>query len=214
MAQAAESRRMSERRLTATCRLQMNEQFPLDEARAIVPYLHRLGISHLYASPILAARPGSTHGYDVADPTKVSPALGGEPARQALVRELHAHGMGMVLDIVPNHMGTGPANPFWEDVLAHGEASAYAGWFDTDWDIPNPELRHRILLPVLGDELEAVAARGELDVAWQHGRIRATYFDQSFPLDPATLPAVLDHVLGPRDQRGGDHVLDELAAIA
>lgn len=205
---------MTERRLTATCRVQLNEQFTLVGARTIVPYLHRLGVSHLYASPILAARPGSTHGYDVADPTNVSPALGGEPARQALVRELHTHGMGMVLDIVPNHMGTGPANPFWEDVLAHGEASAYAGWFDVDWDIPRPALRHRILLPVLGDAFEDVVARGELGVAWQDGRIRMNYFDQSFPLDPGTLPAVLDFVLGPKDRRGGDHSLDELAAIA
>src|SRR5687767_2651781 len=100
--------------LLATYRVQMHKEFTLDGARRIVPYLERLGVSHLYTSPILKARPGSTHGYDVADPTVVNPELGTDEDRRALVGALHGRGMGHLLDIVPNHMGIGPSNPFWE----------------------------------------------------------------------------------------------------
>ena len=96
----------------ATYRLQLHAGFGFDDARRLVPYLHRLGVSHLYLSPVLAARPGSTHGYDVVDPTRANPALGGEPGFEALVDAAHERGMGVLLDIVPNHMGAGPANPY------------------------------------------------------------------------------------------------------
>ena len=122
----------TERALTATYRLQLNGAFTLDDARARVPYLHALGVSHLYCSPVLTARAGSTHGYDVADPTQVNPELGGDTAFVALAETAHAHGMGLVLDIVPNHMGTGPDNPYWDDLLRHGPRSKYARWFDVE----------------------------------------------------------------------------------
>ena len=182
-------------RLTGTYRLQVHKEFPLDRAREIVPYLAKLGISHVYTSPILTARPGSTHGYDVADPTQVNPEIGGDAARLALVAALRAHGMGFVLDIVPNHMGTGPANPMWEDVLTHGRKSRYAKWFDIDWDDPSPDFRGKVMVPVLGDRLEKVIERDELSLVRQQGAVRVAYFENTFPLDPETtreLPARLE----------------------
>src|SRR5215217_1213439 len=152
------------RTLTATCRLQVNKDFSLAQVRGIVEYLHRLGVSHVYTSPVLGARPGSTHGYDVADPKRLNPELGTEADRRALVDELHRHGMGWVLDIVPNHMGTGPANPYWEDVLTHGRGSRYAHWFDIDWAPPDERFQERVLLPVLGDRFDKVLARDEFSV--------------------------------------------------
>ena len=177
--------------LAATYRLQLHEEFTLADATRIVPYLQRLGISHVYSSPILRARPGSTHGYDVADPTTPNPELGGERERRRLIERLQNNDMGLLLDIVPNHMGSGRDNPFWEDVLTHGTASRYARWFDIRWQSPERPLRGRVLLPVLGDKLTKVLARGELSVVVEKGRLRIRYFDDSFPLDPGTLPAVL-----------------------
>jgi (1->4)-alpha-D-glucan 1-alpha-D-glucosylmutase len=174
-------------KLTATYRVQISRDFDLAAARAQVDYLHRLGVSHLYTSPILTARPGSTHGYDVVDPRGVNPELGGDEARLALVAELRAHGMGMLLDIVPNHMGIGPDNPFWMDVLARGQASPYAAWFDIDWEAP--ALRGRILLPVLGDPLDVAIARDQLTVNADHGSAYIKYFDHRFPLAAGTAPA-------------------------
>ena len=170
--------------LNATYRVQLNRQFTLADARGIVPYLDRLGVSHLYCSPILAARPGSTHGYDVVDPKRINPELGSLDDLRALAAALHERGMGILLDIVPNHMGIGPANTYWEDVLTHGVHSRYARWFDVDWESAG----HKIVLPVLGDELDAVLGRDELtlDVAERTPRLR--YFDSSWPVDPATLP--------------------------
>ena len=170
--------------LLATYRVQVHEKFTLADAEAIVPYLARLGISHLYTSPILRAHPGSTHGYDVADPTMVNPEIGGESAFRSLVSTLHANGMGYLLDIVPNHMGTGESNPYWEDVLAHGRDSRYSAWFDIDWDAPDVTLQGRVLVPALGDDLDAVLERGELSIVpgEQGSAARVRYFDKSFPL--------------------------------
>lgn len=170
--------------LTATYRVQLNKQFTLANAREIVPYLHDLGISHLYCSPILAARPGSMHGYDVADPTRINPEIGTLDDLRALAEALHERGMGILLDIVPNHMGIGPANPYWEDVLTHGIHSRYARWFDVDWAAAD----NKIVLPVLGDTLDAVIARDELKLDVAERTPRLQYFDNSWPVDPATLP--------------------------
>jgi (1->4)-alpha-D-glucan 1-alpha-D-glucosylmutase len=176
---------MSGRAITGTYRLQFNEDFPLEHATGIVQYLHRLGVSHVYASPLLAARTGSTHGYDVADPTKLNPRLGTEQDREKLVSTLHDAGMGLVLDIVPNHMGTGPDNPYWEDILANGRKSCWAHWFDVEWD----EQGGKILLPVLGDKLEEVLSRNELEVRQPEGcgPARLHYFETSFPLNEASV---------------------------
>ncbi len=180
------------RPLIATYRLQLNAQFTLHDARVRVPYLQRLGISHLYCSPVLAAQPGSTHGYDVADPTQVSRELGGDEAFLALAEAAHVHGMGLVLDIVPNHMGVGPANPFWDDLLAHGPRSRYASWFDVEWRATTRRLAGKVLLPVLGDTLDTVVARDEITVRASDQGVRIHYFDHHFPVDPTTLPPELE----------------------
>ena len=175
----------------ATYRLQLNAGFTLHDARERVPYLAALGVSHVYCSPVLAARAGSTHGYDVADPTHVSDALGGNEALIALADAVHAHGMGLVLDIVPNHMGVGSDNPYWFDVLKHGRKSRFADWFDVSWRATTRRLEGKVLVPVLGDTIDKVLARDELWVEAAVGGVRLRYFEQYFPLDPATLPAEL-----------------------
>jgi (1->4)-alpha-D-glucan 1-alpha-D-glucosylmutase len=170
--------------LTATYRLQLHAGFGFDDARAVVPYLARLGVSHMYLSPVTTARPGSTHGYDVADPRAANPELGGEAAFRALCDAAHAHGLGVLVDIVPNHMGVGPANPFWMDVLRWGRDSRFAGVFDIDWSVPGRE--GLLVLPVLGDEVGAVLDRGELALAWRGDELRFTYFEHEWPVDPRT----------------------------
>lgn len=172
--------------LTATYRLQMNAGFTLAQARERVAYFHELGISHLYLSPVFAARKGSMHGYDVVDPTHINPELGTDADLRALSAELHALDMGLILDIVPNHMGIGAENRYWDDVLTHGESSRYARWFDVDWT------HHKLVLPVLGNELDRVIDNGELSVTLVEGETpRISYFAHSFPLDPDSLPPEL-----------------------
>lgn len=173
----------------ATYRLQLHAGFPLRRVRALIPYLHRLGVTHVYLSPVLRARRGSTHGYDVVDFGRLDPALGSEADLRDLVAALRRRRMGVVLDIVPNHMAADADNPYWDDVLAHGRGSPYAGWFDIDWGAGGPAGRERVFLPVLGDRLSRVLARGEIRLAATAGRLRVRYFEQSFPLDPLTLAA-------------------------
>jgi (1->4)-alpha-D-glucan 1-alpha-D-glucosylmutase len=159
----------------ATYRMQFHAGFTFADAEALVPYLDRLGISHLYASPITVAAAGSTHGYDVIDPTRINPELGGEDGFRRLVAALKARDMGVIIDIVPNHMGVaGGGNAWWNDVLAHGQASRYARVFDIDWS-------QRLLLPVLGDTLAATLANGDLAV---EGNEIVAYGEHRFPLRP------------------------------
>jgi (1->4)-alpha-D-glucan 1-alpha-D-glucosylmutase len=180
----------------ATYRLQLNAGFPLDSAAALVAYLHRLGISDLYASPLLTARTGSSHGYDITDHSAVSPELGGEPALQRLGAALRAHAMGMLLDVVPNHMGIGDLrNAWWNDLLENGPASIYAAFFDIDWNPVAPELRDRVLLPVLGDQYGDVLERGELQLRYADGAFFLAYWEQSFPLAPRSYAPLLAHGL-------------------
>ena len=175
----------------ATYRLQLHEGFPLTAARDLVGYLGALGVTHVHASPVFAARPGSTHGYDVTDPGAVNPELGGEPALKALVETLHGRDMGLLLDIVPNHMAAAPENRRWEDVLRLGGSSAFAEWFDIDWRLGQGEARDRLVLPVLGDVRVRVLERGELTLGVHDGEFRVRYFEHTFPVDPATLTQVL-----------------------
>ncbi|WP_114952445.1 malto-oligosyltrehalose synthase [Sphingosinicella terrae] len=149
----------------ATYRLQLNRDFTFADAEAIVPYLDRLGISHVYASPVTAAQPGSTHGYDVIDPTRINPELGGEAGLRGLAEALRARAMGLVIDIVPNHMSvTGGANIWWNDVLAHGRASRFARFFDVDGD-------EKILLPFLGSPVRDAIDQGALRLEHRDGRL-------------------------------------------
>lgn len=203
-------------RVVSTYRLQLHAGFRLSDARELVPYLSRLGISHVYLSPILRARSGSTHGYDVVDPTTLNPELGTDTDLAGLVEDLRARDMGIVLDIVPNHMATGPENPYWEDVLSHGRSSRFARWFDIDWAAPVDGGTGRILLPALGDRIGRVLERGELRLEFDAGIFRIRYFEQSFPVDPASVPAVLEPVLAEvRGETGsaGSAELDRLDEV-
>ncbi len=193
---------MENPRLTATYRLQMNAGFTLEDARRRLDYFEQLGVSHLYLSPILAARHGSMHGYDVVDPCRVNPELGTDADLRALSTDLHAREMGLIVDIVPNHMGTGAENPYWDDVLTHGERSRYARWFDIDWS-PRDGHGRQVVLPVLGDELDAVIGRGEITLRIREGDTpRIVYFSHSFPIDFGSLPAELQLVQFDTEETG------------
>lgn len=181
--------------IRATYRLQFNHQFTFEAATALVPYLADLGISHLYASPIFMAAPGSMHGYDVVDYNQLNPELGSRQDFDRLVRTLHQHGMGLVVDFVPNHMGIERgANPWWQDLLQHGRMSRYADYFDIDWSPPKRELYGRVLLPVLGGQYGQVLENGELLLLYEDGDFLVQYWDTPFPIDPATYPHILKRV--------------------
>ena len=178
----------------ATYRLQLHQDFGFDAARAVLPYLQRLGISHVYCSPIARARPGSRHGYDVVDPAQISMELGGSEGFFQFARAAHALGLRLLLDQVPNHMGVfGADNAWWMDVLAHGQASAYARFFDIDWQPPNPVLAGKLQEPVLGEAYGEVLARGELRLSWDagDGRLALQYHEHRFPLDPRSHAGLL-----------------------
>ncbi|SMF06612.1 MULTISPECIES: malto-oligosyltrehalose synthase [unclassified Pseudomonas] len=173
--------------LTATLRLQFHSDFTLDHAVPLVSYFAQLGISHLYASPILKARAGSRHGYDVVDPTQVHPELGGEAALQRLVAALRQHGMGLILDTVSNHMAVGGAdNPWWQSLLAWGRRSPYAEFFDIQWHSSDPLLAGQLLLPFLGSDYGAALKQGEIPLTFdkQHGVLEVAHYDHRFPICP------------------------------
>src|ERR1700744_1766648 len=139
----------------ATYRFQFNEYFRLSDAYKLVPYLHELGISHIYASPLFKATPHSSHGYDVCDFSRLNPEIGTEEDLAGLVTALQERKMGFVLDIVPNHMGIGhPENIWWQDVLKNGPFSKFAGYFDINWKVGDSALRGKILIPILGEAYE------------------------------------------------------------
>ncbi|CAB3858971.1 Maltooligosyl trehalose synthase [Achromobacter dolens] len=170
----------------ATLRLQLHAGFTLDDARAQLPYFAGLGISHLYLSPITQARAGSTHGYDVIDHGRVSVDLGGEAALRRLAAQARARGMGLIADIVPNHMATDVANAWWADVLRHGERSPHSRCFDIDWRAPDPALRGKVLLPVLPEPYGVCLENGDITLAYAPGQGYAIAIgDQRYPLEQA-----------------------------
>jgi (1->4)-alpha-D-glucan 1-alpha-D-glucosylmutase len=178
----------------ATYRLQLDAGFDLRAAARVVPYLAALGVSHVYCASYLRARAGSTHGYDIVDHNTVNPELGGDAALAAFVAALRRHGMGHVLDFVPNHMGVARAdNPWWLEVLAWGPAAPTADWFDIDWNPAKRELRGKVLLPFLGDHYGRVLEGGELRPVFDpaSGTISVWYHEHRFPLAPCTYPAIL-----------------------
>jgi (1->4)-alpha-D-glucan 1-alpha-D-glucosylmutase len=167
----------------ATLRLQFHKNFTFADAARLVPYFSALGISHVYASPILTARPGSMHGYDVLDPTRVNPELGGDAGLRELVTALRRIDLGLIVDIVPNHMAVGAGNTWWWDVLQNGRASAYAHFFDIDWEPEDPELRGKVLAPVLGRSCAEALAAGEITLAQDAERgFVIKYFEHIFPV--------------------------------
>ena len=180
----------------ATYRLQLNRDFTFDQARAIVPYLAALGISHCYVSPLLKARPGSMHGYDIVDHNSINPEIGSPEDFDRFVTTLHEHEMGLIVDIVPNHMGVmGSDNAWWLDVLENGEASTYACFFDIDWRPLKEELHGKVLVPVLHDHYGAVLESGELKLVFQPelGAFDISYRNHRFPVNPRQYPRILLH---------------------
>ena len=180
--------------LTATLRLQFHRGFTLDDATALVDYFAELGISHIYASPLLTARPGSMHGYDVIDPTRINPELGGEPALERLVAALRARGMGLILDIVSNHMAVGGAgNAWWLDVLEWGRRSPYAQFFDIEWNSPDPLLEGQLLVPFLGSDYGEALQQGTVKLCLDagNGALYAEHYEHRFPITPPSYGEVL-----------------------
>ncbi len=198
----------------ATYRLQLHKDFNFDDALAVLPYLHRLGVSHLYLSPIWRARPGSLHGYDVVDHGEINPELGGREGFERLAGAARELGLGLILDMVPNHMGVlGAHNPWWADVLENGQASAYARHFDIDWHPVNADLEGKVLLPVLGEHYGEVLAGGDLRLAFERdrGTLVLRYHDHRFPLALRSYPLLLTHAA----QRLGDgHARAQVEGLA
>ncbi|HSK08584.1 MAG TPA: malto-oligosyltrehalose synthase, partial [Vicinamibacterales bacterium] len=187
---------MSHRVPLTTYRLQFHAGFTFDDAAAVAPYLADLGVTHCYSSPYLMAKPGSTHGYDICDHRRLNPEVGTEADYDRFVAALHDHGLGQILDFVPNHMGIDPrTNPWWRDVLENGQSSTYARYFDIDWDPIKPELKGKVLLPILGDQYGLVLERGELNLGFDNGGLRLEYFDNWLPVNPRQAVMVYEHGL-------------------
>jgi (1->4)-alpha-D-glucan 1-alpha-D-glucosylmutase len=178
----------------ATYRLQLNRDFTFAQATEIVPYLSELGISHCYISPCLRARPGSMHGYDIVDHNSLNPEIGSPEEFDHFVNTLHRHDMGLILDIVPNHMAVmGSDNAWWLDVLENGQSSPYASFFDIDWRPLKEELHGKVLVPVLHDHYGAVIESGELKLAFHQetGQFDIFYRGHRFPIGPREYPRIL-----------------------
>jgi (1->4)-alpha-D-glucan 1-alpha-D-glucosylmutase len=181
---------------SSTYRLQFNRQFTFRQAREIVPYLDALGISDCYASPYFQARAESLHGYDITDHNKLNAAIGSRAEYDAWIADLHAHGMGQIVDFVPNHMGVGePLNLWWMDVLENGPSSIYAPYFDIQWKPLKSDLEDKVLLPILGDQYGRVLERGELQVHFDAGAFYLRYYDHEFPIAPGTYRHILEIAL-------------------
>ncbi|GHC29528.1 malto-oligosyltrehalose synthase [Kushneria pakistanensis] len=174
--------------LLSCLRLQFHKDFTLDDAEALVDYFAGLGITHLYASPLWAARSGSTHGYDGIDPTRLNPEIGDEAALIRLVERLRAHGMGLIVDFVPNHLAVGGReNPYWQDVLRWGPSGRFADMFDINWrDNGDPTLEGRLLVPFLGEAYGQALVSGDMKLALDEttGLFHVDYFEHCFPIDP------------------------------
>jgi (1->4)-alpha-D-glucan 1-alpha-D-glucosylmutase len=176
----------------ATYRLQFNAHFRFSNAREIVPYLHQLGISDIYASPYFKASAGSIHGYDILDQNRLNPEIGTEQEYGDLCEALQRQDVGQVLDIVPNHMCIeGHGNAYWMDVLENGPCARYAGFFDITWHPVKKELENRILIPILGDQYGTVLESGELRLSYEEGSFYINYYDHKLPVIPKTYGRIL-----------------------
>ena len=183
----------------ATYRLQLNHTFTFGDATALIPYLAALGVSHVYCSPYLRARPGSLHGYDIVDHSMLNPEIGSRADFDVFVATLDAHRMGHLCDVVPNHVGVmGSDNRWWMDVLENGRASVFADYFDIDWEPADRALSGRVVVPVLGDSYGLVLERGELELLFEAeaGSFAIRYHEHRFPVDPSTWASLLDDLPG------------------
>jgi len=198
---------MSPKRIPlATYRLQFNKNFTFSHAAGLVPYLAKLGVSHCYASPYLRARPGSTHGYDIIDHNHLNPEIGSPEDYERFIAALRQHGMGQILDIVPNHMGVmGSDNVWWLDMLENGQASSYAEFFDIDWEPQKDELHGKVLLPILGDQYGTVLDRGELKLIFdkKKGEFSIFYFQHCLPVNPREYPRIMGRQMDRLEQQLG-----------
>jgi (1->4)-alpha-D-glucan 1-alpha-D-glucosylmutase len=196
----------------STYRVQLNNKFTFRDATALVPYLARLGISHMYASPYLKASPGSTHGYDVIDHCRLNPELGTPDDYEKMISALREHGMLHIADIVPNHVGIATnENVWWNEVLENGPASIYAEYFDINWaGSPLTDLTGRVLVPILaaafGEELE----KGNLRLSFDGGGFFVSYHQRRFPISPRSFPMILSDD-GPREIQS---ILTECKALS
>ena len=203
--------------------MQLHGEFRFDDATALVPYLAALGISDLYCSPYLRARPGSRHGYDIVDHTMLNPEIGSREDFDAMVEALSAHGMSHMCDVVPNHMAImGQDNAWWMDVLENGPASLYASFFDIEWQPQDTDLAGKVLVPVLGDPYGAVLERGELVLHFEHptATFAVRYHEHRFPLDPRECASIVElalaavtHRLDAGTAREVQRVVDGLRAL-
>src|SRR5574337_1760363 len=180
----------------ATYRLQFQPTFTFADAKQLVPYLHEMGISDCYASPILQAASSSSHGYDISSHYTLNPAIGSEEEFDEVVGELKRHEMGLILDWVPNHMGiSGNTNAWWADVLENGPSSPYARFFDIDWTPVRAQLKNKVLLPILGDQYGKVLENQELLLTFEEGAFAVWYQDRRLPIDPGQYTQILQHRL-------------------
>jgi (1->4)-alpha-D-glucan 1-alpha-D-glucosylmutase len=168
----------------------MHSKFTFADAQAIVPYLKELGIGDFYSSPFFEARPGSMHGYDVTRHDRINPELGGNEGFRHFSDALKTNGLGLLLDIVPNHMGIGNDSRWWQDVLENGRASEFAAYFDIDWDPAKPDMRNKLLLPILGNQYGEELESGNIQVQIENGRVYIKYFDHIMPVAPRMIPRI------------------------
>jgi (1->4)-alpha-D-glucan 1-alpha-D-glucosylmutase len=200
--------RLSARRMPeATYRLQVNHTFTFRDARALVDYFSTLGISDCYLSPCVKACAGTMHGYDIVDHNTLNPEIGSEADYEAFTQALQAHGMGQILDVVPNHMGVASDdNAWWMDVLENGPGSPYASFFDIDWMPLKPDLAHKVLLPILGDQFGKVLEEQQLVLAFEEGAFCLHYFDRRLPIEPHSWAIILNQRIDELQQRlGAEH---------
>src|SRR5438067_1969585 len=199
---------------TCTYRLQFNRWFTFSQAREIVPYLHALGVSDVYASPYFHASPDSLHGYDIADHNKLNAAIGSRAEYDQWIAELSAHRMGQVLDFVPNHVGIADwRNAWWMDVLENGPSSRYAPYFDIDWQPLKFDLRDKVLLPILSDQYGRALERGELQVRFEEGTFYLLYRERKLPIAPGTYRYILQIALKKLASQKGEDFYAELQSI-
>jgi len=181
---------------TATYRLQFNSQFTFKHAAKLVDYLYDLGVSDCYASPLLMSRQGSPHGYDITDHSKLNPEIGSGEEFAEFTRRLRQCGMGLILDVVPNHMSiAGSSNRWWNDVLENGPSSPYAQFFDIDWRPPKPDLAGKALLPMLGDQYGRALENQEIAVNYRQGAFFANYYETGLPVAPRSYIQILEPML-------------------
>jgi (1->4)-alpha-D-glucan 1-alpha-D-glucosylmutase len=200
----------------STYRLQFHAGFTFQDARRLVPYLHQLGVTDVYASPYLKARSGSAHGYDIANPNSLNPEIGTEDHFRAFVVELQARGMGQVLDTVPNHMGIGDVkNVWWQDVLENGPSSVYADFFDIDWSPPGADVQDtdKVVLPILGHQYGLVLENGELRLVYEDEGLFVRYYDFKLPLAPESYIPLLGAALERLRQAATPGQADELQRV-